>query len=246
MKIKVYRGCAVDGHNGIYTPMVFAERYPEFVSPDVLPVLLAGPDHEDYADVSADDFINNSDTQVYEYNDSGDILEYELIDSDKITLKELNKYSTSENFGSCIPVYECDYGYADIAQIGVNCLCRVSLANVGIVGADCFFEMDDWNSFDENLLAFFDELKETLKKEFQEDRDIFILPAFYAPALINADSSGLTNAEEKLLNDFINKNTTDICSGCSDNTFFTKYHDLPGVGACDCKEFYFGRKADDL
>ena len=104
MKIKVYRGCAVDGHNGIYTPMVFAERYPEFVSPDALPVLLAGPGHEDYADVSADDFINNSDTQVYEYNDSGDILEYELIDSDKITLKELNEFYTRENFGRCIPV----------------------------------------------------------------------------------------------------------------------------------------------
>lgn len=91
MKIKVYLGCAVDGHNGVYTPMVFAQRYPANVSPDDLPVLLAGPDHEDYADISADDFIVNTGDMVFEYNDSGDILTYELIDSDKITI--------GQNFG---------------------------------------------------------------------------------------------------------------------------------------------------
>ena len=244
MKIKVYRGCAVDGHNGIYTPMVFAERYPEFVSPDTLPVLLAGPDHEDYADVSADDFINNSDTQVYEYNESGDILAYELIDSDKITLKELSENSKSENFNGREPIYECDYGYCHIAQIGENCLCRVSLANAGIISADCFFEMDDCFSFDENLSVFFDELKETLKSEFQEDYDIFVLPAFYASALINADSSGLTDCEKWLLDGFCADKGA--CVGCSDDQFFTKHHELKIVGACDCKEFYFGRKTNDL
>jgi hypothetical protein len=33
--------------------------------------------------------------------------------------------------------------------------------------------------------------------------------------------------------------------GCSDDQFFTKHHELKIVGACDCKEFYFERKADD-
>ncbi len=246
MKIKVYRGCAVDGHNGFYTPMIFAQRYPEFVSPDALPVLLAGPDHENYADVSADDFINNSDTQVYEYNDSGDILEYELIDSGKITLKELNEYSTSENFGSCIPVYECNYGHADITQIGVNCLCRVSLANVGIISADCFFEIDDYFSFDENLSNYFEELEETLKSEFQKDHDIFVLPAHFASALINADESGLSDTESQLLRDFVHKNCNGLCVGCSDDQFFTSRHDMPRIGAAECLEFYFEKVSREI
>ena len=244
MKIKIYKGCAIDGLNGIYTPMVFAQRYPEFVPPDILPVLLAGPDHEDYADVSADDFINNSDTQVYEYNDSGDILEYELIDSDKITLRELNENSRSENFHGLDQIYECNYGYCHVAQVGENCLCRVSVTNVGIIGADCFFEMDDCFSFDENLSDFFDGLKETLKAEFEKDYDIFILPAFFAPALINADSSGLTDCETWLLAGFCADKGA--CMGCSDDQFFTKHHEFEILGACDCKEFYFGRANNDL
>ena len=246
MKIKIYKGCAVDGHNGIYTPMVFAERYPSFVLPESLDILLSGPDAEDYVETASDGFICNKEDVVFEYNDCGDILEYQLIDSDKITIGELNEYAKSENFNGLMQIYECDYGYCHVAQVGENCLCRVSVANVGIIGADCFFDMDDYLSFDENLSNFFDELRETLKAEFEKDYDIFILPAFFAPALINADSSGLDAAEEKLLNDFINKNTADICCGCSDDTFSTEYHELKILGACDCKEFYFRKKAYDL
>ena len=243
MKIKVYKGCAVDGHNGIYTPMVFAQRYPEHVAPDALPILLAGPDHEDYADISADDFIINSEDIIYEYNDSGNILAYELIDSGKITLKELTENSKSENFHNLEPVYECDYGYCHVAQIGENCLCRVHLANVGIIGADCFFEIDNYYSFDENLSNFFDELRETLKKELEEDHDIFILPAFFASALINADSSGLTDCETWLLDGFCADKGA--CIGCSDDQFFTQNHEFKIIGACDCKEFYFERVNND-
>lgn len=238
MKIKVYIACAVDGHNGIYTPMVFAQRYPENVSPDVLPILLAGPDHEDYADVSADDFIINNGNTVFEYNESGDILTYELIDSDKITVEQLNKYINNGSFGE-YPVYECSYGYADIAQIGENCLCRVNITNVGIIGADCFFEMDNSFSFDENLATFCEELKETLKGEFKEDHDIFVLPAHFASALINADESGLNEEERQLLNEFVTENCKDICASCSEESFFTDNHDLNGIGAADCLEFYF-------
>lgn len=241
MKIKVYRGCAVDSHNGIYTPMVFAQRYPNFVASDALPVLLAGPDHEGYADASADDFISNSGKVVYEYNDCGDILAYELVDSDIITLEELSENSKSENFNGRDQIFECDYGYCHVAQVGENCLCRVSLANIGIIGADCFFEMDDYFSFDKNLSNFFDVLREVLRAEFEEDYDIYILPAFFAPALINADSSGLTDCEKWLLNGFCADKGA--CMGCSDDQFFTKHHELRIIGACDCKEFYFGRKS---
>lgn len=241
MKIKVYLGCAVDGHNGVYPPMVFAERYPENVSPDTLPILLAGPDHEDYADVSADDFIVNNGNMVFEYNDSGDILAYELIDSEKITIDQLNRYVNSANFGKH-PVYQSDYGYADIAQIGENCFCRVSLANVGIISADCFFERDDCLSFNENLQNFCEELKETLKNEFEDDHDIFILPGHFASALINADESGLNDEERQLLDEFVKNNCEDICVGCSEESFFTANHDLNGIGAANCLEFYF-RKA---
>ena len=245
MKIKVYRGCAVDGHNGIYTPMVFAQRYPANVSPGNLPVLLAGPDHEDYTDVSADDFIVNTGSQIFEYNESGDILTYELIDSDKITLKQLNEYVNNNNFGRH-PVYECSYGYADIVQIGENCLCRVSIANVGIIGADCFFEMDDCFSFDENLANFLEKLKEVLKSEFEEDYDIFILPAHFAAALINADESGLSDEESQLLRDFVHEKCSGLCVGCSEDQFFTACHDMPRIGASVCLEFYFEKVSREV
>ena len=244
MKIKIYKGCAVDGHNGIYTPMVFAERYPSFVLPESLDILLSGPDAEDYAETASEEFICNKEDVVFEYNDCGDILEYQLIDSNEITVGELNEYAKSENFNGLMQVIETPYGHCDIAQIGENCLCRVSRSNTGIISADNFFEMDDYFSFDENLSTFFDELKETLKAEFEKDYDIFILPAFFAPALINADNSGLTNCERWLLDGFCADKGA--CMGCSDDQFFTKHHELKILGACDCKEFYFRKKADDM
>lgn len=246
MKIKVYAGCAVDGHNGIYTPMIFAERTqynnPMPFTAEQRDILLAGPEHEEYNEVTSELFPIETGNIVYEYNESGDILTYELIDSDKITLKQLDEHSTSENFGHCMQVYECSYGYADIAQIGENCLCRVSISNTGIIGADCFFEMDDCFSFDENLSTFCEELEETLKNEFEEDHDIFILPGHFASALINADESGLGGEERQLLDDFVKENCKDICTGCSEESFFTANHDLHGIGAANCLEFYF-RKA---
>lgn len=240
MKIKVYVGCAVDGHNGVYTPMVFAERYPEKVSPDALPVLLAGPDLEDYADVSADGFIINNGNTAFEYNDSGDILEYELIDSDTIKLSELEQISINplESTGK-INVFECPYGYAHFLQAGENCFFRAHFSNVGLIGADCFFEMDDYCSFDGNLAAFCEELEETLKGEFEEDHDIFVLPAHFAAALINADESGLNEEESQLLRDFVHEKCSGLCIGCSEDQFFTACHDMPRIGASECFEFYF-------
>lgn len=239
MKIKIYKGCAVDGHNGVYTPMVFAQRYPGFVLPESLDILLSGPDAEDYAETASDEFICNKEDVIFEYNNDGDILEYRLIDSDKITVGELNEYSRSENFNGLMQVIETPYGHCDIAQIGENCLCRVSLSNTGIISADHFFEMDDYFSFDENLSYFFDGLREVLRAEFEEDYDIYILPACFAPALINVDESGLSDTESRLLRNFVHENCNGLCVGCSDDQFFTSYHDMPGIGAAECLEFYF-------
>ena len=238
MKVKVYVGCAVDNHNGIYTPMVFAQRYPDYVDPELLPVLPAGPDVEDYTETSADEFICNSGDAVFEYNDCGDILEYRLIDSDKITVGELNKYSRSENFNGRMQIIETSYGYCDVAQIGENCLCRVSLANVGIISADNFFEIDDYFSFDENLQAFVEEIENVLKVEFEEDFDIYTLPAYWARYLVNGDVSGYTDEETAEIDAFCSDKG--CCVGCGDDSWFSSQSDVNSLGS-DVKEFYFQR-----
>ena len=116
MKIKVYIGCAVDGHNGVYTAQLFAERTqynnPMPFTAEQRDILLAGPEHEEYIEVASELFPIETANIVYDYNESGDILTYELIDSDKITVGQLGKYVNNENFGKH-PVYECSYGYAD-------------------------------------------------------------------------------------------------------------------------------------
>lgn len=238
MKIKVYVGCAVDGHNGIYTPMVFAQRYPSFVLPESLKILLAGPDSEDYTETSAGDFICNSGDVVFEYNDCGDILEYQLIDSDKITIGELNEYSRSENFNGLMQVIETSYGHCDIAQIGENCLCRVSLSNAGIISADHFFEMDDYFSFNENLQTFAEDIAEVLKAEFEKDHDIYTLPAYWASALINGDYSGYEDNEIAEIQEF--ERLHGYCVGCGDDSWFASHSDVNSLGG-DVKEFYFPR-----
>jgi hypothetical protein len=240
MLIKKYEGCAVDGHNGIYTGRVFAERYPEFVIPDLLPALLAGPDHAEYFDAKCDEYILSKDGVLFEYNESGDILEYSLVDTDTITIGQLNELAKSVNPAG-VSIFENQFGYADIVQLGENCLCRVSLGNTGIVSADCFFEMDSWYSIDENLQAFIEqELTPTLRAEFEESHTILTLPAFYASYLINDDASGLTDSEQAEIDKFILESDVGRCAGCSDDSWFAGSNDMDSLGA-DVKEFYFER-----
>jgi len=236
MKIKVYNGCAVDGHNGVYTPMVFAQRYPEYTYPEFLPILLAGPDFEDYTETSAGDFICNSGDVVFEYNGCGDILEYQLIDSDKITIGELNKYAKSENFNGRMQIIETPYGHCDIAQLGENCLCRVSLSNTGIISADNFFEIDGYFSFDENLQTFAEDIAEVLKAEFEKDYGIYTLPAYWASALINGDYSGYEDDEIAEIQEF--ERLHGCCVGCGDDSWFSWQNDVNKLGG-DVQEFYF-------
>jgi hypothetical protein len=240
MKIKKYEGCAVDNHNGIYTAQVFAERYPSFVIPELLPELLAGPDHEEYFDAKCEEYIVSKDNRLFEYNESGDILEYSLIDTDTITVGQLNELAKSVNPRG-MSVVENQFGYADIAQLGENVLCRVSLANTGIVSADCFFEMDDCYSLEENLQQFIEqEIEPALRAEFEESHVILTLPAHYASYLINCDASGLTDDEQIAIDKFILDSDVGLCVGCSDESWFASSSDMGNMGADVC-EFYFER-----
>jgi hypothetical protein len=241
MLIKKYEGCAVDGHNGIYTGQVFAERYPELI-PDAgdLAILMAGPGNADYLEVYQLLFPVETAGKIYEINESGDILEYSLIDSETITIGQLNELAKSVNPRG-MSVYENQFGYADIVQLGENCLCRVSLGNVGIVSADLFFEMDSWFSIDENLQAFIEqELAPKLREEFEESHVILTLPAYYASYLINDDASGLTDVEQSAVDKFILESDVGGCVGCSDDSWFAGSNDLGNLGG-DVMEFYFKR-----
>jgi len=238
MLIKKYEGCAVDNHNGIYTAQLFAERYPSFVVPEVLPELLAGPNHAEYFDAKCEEYILSKDGVLFEYNESGDILEYSLIDSETITIEQLNDLAKPVNPRG-MSVYENQFGYADIVQLGENCLCRVSIANTGIISADCFFEMGDCFSVEENLQQFIEqEIEPKLREEFEESHVILTLPAYYASYLINCDPSGLTDDEQAEIDKFILDSDVGLCVGCSDDSWFAHSNDMSNLGADVC-EFYF-------
>jgi hypothetical protein len=240
MLIKKYEGCAVDGHNGIYTGQVFAERYPDILDLDTQNILLAGPGNADYLETVSDSFPLESYGRLFEFGESGDILEYSLVDTDTITVGQLNELAKSVNPRG-MSVYENQFGYADIVQLGENCLCRVSLGNVGIVSADLFFEMDSWFSIDENLQAFIEqELAPKLREEFEESHVILTLPAYYASYLINDDASGLTDVEQSAVDKFILESDVGGCVGCSDDSWFAGSNDLGNLGG-DVMEFYFKR-----
>ena len=78
----------------------------------------------------------------------------------------------------------------------------------------------------------------------------YTLPAHWAPALINADESGLSDDEVSALDGFIgwmtehhkvdDKHGSAYCVGCSEEPEFVRHHDatdwcLP----CDCLHFTF-------
>ena len=235
MEIKIYKGCAVSNQNGIYSGQKFAEWYGDLITDrDVYNILSEGPDNEGYFEVLSELFPLVSGHHVYEYNEDGDILIYMLIDSDKITVGEIEE--NSERIGT----YECQYGYTEVIRIGENCLTTCSVCNIGIHAVDNFFEIDNFFSLDENLQSFYKVVEGALKEEFLRDYDIFVLPAFYAAALINTDESGLKDSEIQALNEFLKENTKDICVGCSEGSFFTRWHDMSGsIDPCDCLEFYF-------
>lgn len=159
---------------------------------------------------------------------------------DRLTIGQLNELAQPIP-GSKMSVYENQFGYANIVQIGDNVLCRVQQSNTGIISADCFFEIDDCYSLDENLQQFLEqEVEPKLREEFEENHTILTLPSYLASYLINGDASGLNDAEQSEIDSFILKADVGFCVGCSEESWFANSNDLDNMGA-DVLEFYFRR-----
>ena len=112
-------------------------------------------------------------------------------------------------------------------------------------------DIDPDFSLDENLQELHNECIDAIERseffklwDISDQFDVYTLPAFFASALVYADSSGLTDCETWLLAGFCADKGA--CMGYSDDQFFTKHHEFGILGACDCKEFYFGRLKNDL
>jgi hypothetical protein len=75
--------------------------------------------------------------------------------------------------------------------------------------------------------------------------ETFQLPDFWASALINGDTSGLSNEDEQALEAFTNSMIKDYGScraiDCTDEPHFSKFHEATrfGVLACDVLNFSF-------
>jgi len=72
-----------------------------------------------------------------------------------------------------------------------------------------------------------------------------VLPVHWASSLVNSDDSGLSDADIKAIDKFINGMVDEYgqcyCIDVSEDSDFLKYHDAMeyGVLACDCATFTF-------
>lgn len=71
--------------------------------------------------------------------------------------------------------------------------------------------------------------------------ETFTLPAFWAPALVNDDRTGMTEDDEYRLEGWLAQNPDMWCVSCGDTTQFMTYHDARCVGvlACDVMDYTF-------
>ena len=73
----------------------------------------------------------------------------------------------------------------------------------------------------------------------------YTLPAHWACALVNSDTSGLDDEEEAALDAFTEYMMEQYgrcwCLDCDEETWFTSYHDATcyGIGGCDVAVFQF-------
>jgi len=67
------------------------------------------------------------------------------------------------------------------------------------------------------------------------------LPAHWASALVNGDTTGLDDADENMLDWVMTSEGLPAPIGCGEEVSFLKYHDAQpyGVLACDCLEYTF-------
>lgn len=66
----------------------------------------------------------------------------------------------------------------------------------------------------------------------------YTLPAHWASALINADTSGMTDEEEQELTQWLEAEKPGYCVGCSDEAFFKWRNDATSLGG-DCLTYAF-------
>ncbi len=67
------------------------------------------------------------------------------------------------------------------------------------------------------------------------------LPAHWASALVNGDTTGLDDADENMLDWVMTAEDLSAPIACGEEVSFLKYHDAQpyGVLACDCLEYTF-------
>jgi hypothetical protein len=73
------------------------------------------------------------------------------------------------------------------------------------------------------------------------DTRTYWLPAHWASALVNGDTTGLDDADENMLDWVMTAEGLPAPIACGEEPEFRKYHDAQpyGVLACDCLEYTF-------
>ena len=70
--------------------------------------------------------------------------------------------------------------------------------------------------------------------------ETYLLPDFWASALINDDYSGMADLDAAILNEWLDDYAPGVCLGCTDEPEFTPWHDASQtVGACNCLTYTF-------
>lgn len=72
--------------------------------------------------------------------------------------------------------------------------------------------------------------------------ETYILPAYWASALVNGDFSGMEDRDEQDLNTWLNKVNPGYCVGCSEESYFAWRNDVSYL-AGDVLEYYFHKPA---
>jgi hypothetical protein len=68
----------------------------------------------------------------------------------------------------------------------------------------------------------------------------YLLPDFWASALINGDESGMKDDDIAAMNKWFDSRKPGYCVDCSDESEFTTWHDARAyVLACDCLTYTF-------
>ena len=69
----------------------------------------------------------------------------------------------------------------------------------------------------------------------------YTLPTYWAPTLVNDDSSGLTDEDERSIEDFFADNPNLHCIDVSEDQEFARWHDATpyGVPACEVSQYTF-------